>query len=292
MEPGEYEGLVAKASTGNSAAAIELLQSMRTHKIHQPELALKHGGRLLSSCPRKLGNELWTVMEQVFIAAVELGVDPWRDYCLKTLDKKFPNSLRVERLKGVKAESTEKWDEAKIIYEKILKDKPEDTLTRKRLVAVQKQRGKIPEAIDELIQYLDQFSVDSEVWHELAELYIEVGSLSRALFCFEELMMSNPRSMYFVLSYAELLYSTGDFELSRKYFSLAAYLDSSNLRALWGLYAANMALAEKDKNKDNKMEELQNFCIQKLKATYKSAGGSHAKIALALLDSNAAAPAS
>merc|ERR1712087_1010562 len=104
------------------------------------------------------------------------------------------------------------------------------------------------DAVDAINKYLDMFSVDAEVWHELAELYIEAGSLQRAVFCFEELIVSNPRSMYHILTYAELLYSTGDLDLSRKYFCLAAYLDGNCLRALWGLVAVSSALADKQKS--------------------------------------------
>eukprot|EP00928_Gymnodinium_smaydae_P063010 TRINITY_DN46718_c0_g1_i1.p1 TRINITY_DN46718_c0_g1~~TRINITY_DN46718_c0_g1_i1.p1 ORF type:complete len:317 (-),score=63.72 TRINITY_DN46718_c0_g1_i1:179-1036(-) len=282
MEPGEYESLVAKADAGNSTAAIELLTSMRVHKISQPEIVVLHGGRLLGSCPRKLGNEVWTVMEQVFLAACEIGADKWRDYCLGALEKKFPSSTRVERLKGIRLECKEDYEEAKKVYTKLLTDKPEDTVTRKRLIAMHKQRGHTNEAIDELQKYLDTFCIDAEVWHELSELYIEAGSLSRAVFCFEELVMSNPRSMYHILCYAELLYSTGDHEMSRKYFSLASYLDGNNLRALWGLWACSLALAEKDKQKE-KLEELQKLTVQKLRTLYKAAG-EHGKLALALLD--------
>lgn len=282
MEPGKYEALVSKAGSGGHAATVELLAFMRTHRIHEPELVLLHGGRILTNSSRKLGGELWTVMEQVFLAAAELGVAGWRDYCLKKLTTKFPSSLRVERLKGLNAESKAEWSEAKGIYEKILTDKPDDTPSRKRLIAIHKQRGNIPEAIEAINTYLETFSTDAEVWHELAELYLEAGALQRAVFCFEELLVSNPRSMYHVLSYAELLYSTGDFETSRKYFCLASYIDGASLRALWGLVAVNTALVEKDKTNE-KMQQLQTFAIKRLKAAYKGVG-QHGKVALALLD--------
>lgn len=281
MEPGEYDVLVARAKM-NTGAAIELLQAMRLHKIRQPDLVVLHGGKLLSSSPGRLGNDVWTVMEQVFIAAVELGMDAWRDYCLKQLSNKFPSSVRVERLKGVYAESCEKWGEAKKIYQKILADKPEDMVTHKRLIALNKQRGKTVEAIEEINKYLETFSTDTEVWHELAELYIEAGSLQRAVFCFEELIVTNPRSVYHLLTYAELLYSTQDYELARKYYSLAAYLDSTCLRALWGLLAVNLALAEKDKVNE-KMGQLQTFTVERLKHAYKDVG-SHGKLAIGLLN--------
>merc|ERR1712039_800337 len=217
-------------------------------------------------------------------AAVEMGADKWRDYCLKSLTKKFPTSLRVERLKGICQESMENWDEAKKIYKKILTDKPEDTITHKRLIAMEKQCGKTEDAIAEINKYLDTFSTDAEVWHELAELYIDVDSLQRAAFCFEELLVANPRSMYHILTYAELLYSTGEFELSRKYFSLACYLDGSNLRALWGLVTTNMQLAEKDKANE-KMGQLQTFALERLKKAYMGKGA-HGKVAVALLASD------
>lgn len=284
MEPGEFEGMVSRAQIGATKAEIELLEVMRKHKIHQPELVLCHGGHLLSQCPRKLGDELWTVLEQVFLAAIELGNDGWRDYCIKQLMKKFPGSRRVQRLKGLHKESLEEWAEAKTIYEGILKDKPEDTMTQKRLIALHKQRGRFAEAVDEINRYLDTFCTDTEVWHELAELYIEAGTLQRASFCFEELLLSNPRSMYHVLTYAELAYSIGDLENSRKYYSLACYVDGDCLRALWGLLAVNQLLLEKDRTND-RMGQLQSFATEKLKALYKQQKDApHAKAALALLD--------
>merc|ERR1712176_1679024 len=110
---------------------------------------------------------------------------------------------------------------------------------------------------------------------------IEAGSLQRAIFCFEELMVVNPRSMYHILTYAELLYSTQDYELARKYYSLAAYLDGSCLRALWGLLAVNLALAEKDKVNE-KMGQLQTFTVERLKHAYANVG-THGKLAVSLL---------
>jgi len=280
MEPGEYDGLVARA--GSYAGAVELLQFMRSHKVQQPELVLLHGGDLLRNYHRKLGGEVWTVMEQVFVSACIAGHDEWRDYCIKKLTKQWPNSLRVERLKGIQQESMGNYSEAKNIYNKILNDKPEDTPTRKRLIAMLKQKGRIGEAIEAINSYLDTFSTDAEVWHELAELYIDAGSLSRAIYCYEELVMTNPRSMYHILTYAELQYSTGDYEASRKYFSLACYLDGACLRALWGLYAVNQALAEKDKSNE-KLLQVNKFCVERLRKAYKDTGGAHSKVALAML---------
>jgi len=288
MEPGEYESMVAKASL-NYTGAVELLAFMRLHKVHQPELILVHGGELLSNHARKLGGDVWTVHEQVFLAACIAGHDEWRDHCIKQLTKQWPNSHRVERLKGIYQESAGNYEEARNVYNKILTDKPEDAVTRKRLIAIHKERGEISKAVEAMNQYLETFSTDAEVWHELAELYIEAGSLARAVYCFEELMLQDPRSMYRILTYAELQYSVGEYELARKYFSLASYLDGASLRALWGLLAANMALAEKDKQND-KLLQMQVFCNDRLKKLY-SGVGAPGKVAVAMLKDVASAAA-
>jgi tetratricopeptide (TPR) repeat protein len=277
MEPGEFEGLVAKAVQGGYTAAVELLQSMRTHKVHQPETVILYGGKLLKDYQRKLGSELWTVLEQVFLAANVVGHAEWQDYCLNKLTRQWPKSVRVERLKGLYYESKADYEEAKQVYVKLITD----TVSRKRLIAMYRQRGKTEQAIEEINKYLDTFSTDAEVWHELAEIYIEAGSLHRAVYCFEELVLSNPRGMYFLLTYAELLYSVQDYELSRKYFSYAAYLDGGCLRAIWGLVAVSMALAEKDKGNE-KLIQLQSFAMEKLKDLYKDAG-THGRVAIAML---------
>merc|ERR1719499_1793456 len=138
------------------------------------------------------------------------------------------------------------------------------------------------EAIQHMNNYLEVFSTDPEAWHELAEMYIDVGSFQRAVFCYEELLLTHKHSLYHILTYAELLFSSGDFQMSRKYFSLACYLDGSDLRALWGLLMVNQALAEKDKSNE-KMVQLQTYTVTRLKRAYKPLG-SQGKLALALLN--------
>lgn len=281
MEPGEFESLANKAPSSHSAA-VEFLQAVRVHKIRRPELVLLHGGKVLQGSHRKLGSDVWTILEQVFNAAIELGDDRWSTYCLKKLGAQFPNSTRVERLKGMHMESQENWADAACIYKKILAEKPEDVLAAKRLVSLQKQRGKIPEAIDFILnKYLNTFCTDNDAWHELAEMYIGQGSYHRASFCFEEMLMTLRHSLYHILTYAELQYTLGEYDTSRKYYSMACYLDGSSLRALWGLWAANVALEPKDKTNE-KMLQLQTFTLQRLRLAYKGKGR-HAELAIEML---------
>merc|ERR1739836_124775 len=116
--------------------------------------------------------------------------------------------------------------------------------------------------------YLEMFQTDKDTWHELGEIYITEGQLPKALFCYEDLVMMDPRNLYSTLTYAELLFSVGkDLELARKYYCLACEIDEKNLRALWGLYSCNQAMGKRDATSE-KMTQLHQFCIQRLRAIY------------------------
>merc|ERR1711988_1589300 len=108
--------------------------------------------------------------------------------------------------------------------------------------------------------------VDQDVWHELAEFYIAECNLGKASFCFEELVLNNPRSIYNVVTYAELLYSQGDYDLSRKYYCLALELDSTNIRALWGFILA----CSNTKKASETTNDLKECAIERLRNLYQN----------------------
>ena len=45
--------------------------------------------------------------------------------------------------------------------------------------------------------------------HELGEMYIQEGMVQKAMFCFEDLVMVDPRNLYATLTYAELCFTVG-----------------------------------------------------------------------------------
>jgi tetratricopeptide (TPR) repeat protein len=87
-------------------------------------------------------------------------------------------------------------------------------------------------------------------------MYIAQQQHSSALFCYEELILTNPHNFHYHLKYAELLYTVGvgkpvgssradDFETARKYFVQAVELNPDgvyNCRALYGVLMASTAL--------------------------------------------------
>ena len=40
--------------------------------------------------------------------------------------------------------------------------------------------------------------MDKEVWHELSELYLQDGLLTKAAYCLEDVLLQDPRNMYVI----------------------------------------------------------------------------------------------
>ena len=49
-----------------------------------------------------------------------------------------------------------------------------------------------------------RFMADYEAWQQAADLYLELGQYEKALFCFEELILSNPHNYLYHLKCAEV----------------------------------------------------------------------------------------
>nr|VZH96765.1 unnamed protein product [Spirometra erinaceieuropaei] len=194
----------------------------------------------------KLGQEKWVILEQVFIAALDVGNGEVAKSCLKTLRARFPQSSRVDRLLGMFCEFERRYDQARTVYNKIIEDDPANTVARKRFIAILKAQGQINEAVDELNKYLKIFMADTEAWSELADLYLQQGDFKHAAFCVEEMMLASPHNHLLHQRLAEIKYTEGgaeNLELSRSYFAQACLLNPSNLRALFGLLLVSSILA-------------------------------------------------
>ena len=79
---------------------------------------------------------------------------------------------------------------------------------------------------------------DAESWMELCELYIAEQEFAKAAFCCEELILQNPNNHIYFQRYAEVKFTQGGFEnmeMAKSYYAKAVTLNSSNMRALYGL---------------------------------------------------------
>ena len=54
--------------------------------------------------------------------------------------------------------------------------------------------NKIPEAVTELIKFLDSSPTDAEAWAELADLYVTQGMYQQAIFALEEVLLIAPNA--------------------------------------------------------------------------------------------------
>lgn len=214
---------------------------------------------VLSSKINKVGDERFNVLEQVSIAALDCNRIDVAASCIHTLIKEFPKSLRVRTLIVMKLEAQERYDEALEHLETILKVDETNTAARKRKICILKAKGKIPEAIKEMTDYLTKFMTDQATWQELCDLYLAEGDYAKAAFCMEELILHHPHNHLIHQRYADILYTQGGLEhleQAASYYLLAAQLNESNTRALYGLLLCCTQLVASSKTPASKKKEL------------------------------------
>ncbi|KAJ3045710.1 ER membrane complex subunit 2 [Rhizophlyctis rosea] len=188
--------------------------------------------------------ERFTILEQTFTAALDIGNLPAAKNLFQSISKRFPpeTSIRTQRLYGLVKEAEGDWDEAIRIYEDALKDDETNAPILKRLVAVLTQRNRRPEAIERLATYVDTYMQDADCWSHLATLYLAENLYEQAAFCYEELLLLKPQNHLYYVRYADVQVTLGKPEVAVKYYCAALELCRDHVRALYGLRAATAAL--------------------------------------------------
>ncbi|XP_018325439.1 ER membrane protein complex subunit 2-like [Agrilus planipennis] len=243
----------------NVAEACELFQKWRENNERNSEDVIYIWKAVLEYNLTKLGNDKYSILEQVCIAALDCYRIDVVDFCIKQLSYQFPNSTRVKKLYAMRLEAQEQYDDALRVLDLIIKSDDTNSESRKRKIAILKAQRKNTEAIKELTEYLKVFMADTEAWQELSELYISEQDFNKAAFCLEELILHNPHNHLLHQRYADIRYTQGGFdnlELARAYYCQALRLNSNNIRALYGLFlsASNISVSSKcaaQKKKEN-----------------------------------------
>lgn len=256
--------------------ARDKLRKFREDQLRKSDEVLELWREILSDLRYKLGSEKWAVYEQVCIAACDCGDIDIAQQCHSALDVQFPHSIRVGYLNGLILEASSNYDEALELYTSLLKRDETNMLISKRVASVYRAQNKIPEAIKELTDHLQKFISDFEAWMELCELYLIEMDYSKAAYCMEELLLSNPYNHIYHQKYAEIRYTQGgqeNMEISKKYFAQALKLNPLNIRALFGLYMTSCNLAQKSaaiKSKKDRHIECAKVSLQNLEEHYKT----------------------
>jgi len=210
------------------------------------------GKILLNKHSGELGDEKWAILEQLFGASLDTGEAALAQNCLSQLRAMFPKSTRVERLIGIQHEALGDIDKAIEVYDRLLAKDPTDAISMKRKACAYRTMGKTKRAILMFVEYLQVFMTDYDAWTYLADLYLEEQMYNHALFCYEELILSNPQNFLYYIKAAEVKYTLGtqeDFVDSVKYYSYAIELSQTestpgNLRALLGLTVVQKAISD------------------------------------------------
>ncbi|CAI5989048.1 unnamed protein product [Closterium sp. NIES-64] len=231
---------IAGKRGGGPETCAKYLREVRRLRLRRPFQVAEYGMALINSTDErsKLGDEVWDVMEQVAIAAMDCQQLGIAKECIGALMIAFPNSTRVGRLEGMWLEAKGWWDQADKVYSDLLESNPQDQQVLKRQVAVLKGKGNTVGAISALKKYLETYMADYEAWKELGDLYISLHMFKQAAFCYEELLLSAPVNPIYHVTYAEILYSIGGAENYRQaishYAAATEYSGGTNLRALYG----------------------------------------------------------
>lgn len=181
------------------------------------------------------------------------------DDCLAQLMGQFSNSNRVKRIQLMaKYELSQRYDTINKYNDMIANDES-NSLLHKRKIAIFISGRNYPLAIRALCEYLKNFLNDTEAWTQLSELYIQEQEYSKAAFCVEELILTNPHNHLYHERYAEIQYTIGtpdSLELARLYYAQAVKLKPLSLRALYGLILSCNALILLSKISIPKKKEL------------------------------------
>ena len=225
----------------NKADIVEILKKLRISKLERPDFVAKEGSKVLSSGYVK-GGEIYSVYEQVCIAALHVGNDELAQSCIDVLEKKFGanKSSRLRRLIATKDEANGNYNAALETYNILLKENSVNLLAMKRKASVYCQMGNYKSAIDQLNDIVKYYGSDTQTWNLFVEIYLETCNYEYAIFALEEMILLTPLCVAYHTRLAEIYYTIGGiFNLvkARKHYAISLNHQAPNLnkRALYGL---------------------------------------------------------
>ncbi|KAG8906374.1 hypothetical protein FRB99_007058 [Tulasnella sp. 403] len=224
------------------AKALEALQTLRSRNVRDAQAVVEHAEFLFEKevdLQKKMGDEYWAFLEQLCLAALDLGNAEIVNDCIARLDERFPESPRVLILQGMRREASGKLSEALEIYDALLRENDSNAGIWKRRIAVYRQLGETKRAVEALCAYLDTFYTDVEGWLELADLYGSQHEYGSALEALSHALVIAPQNPFYVLQFGETAATQGDWELALKMFLRCVEMnddangDSGTARRAW-----------------------------------------------------------
>ncbi|KAG8998748.1 hypothetical protein FRB94_006681 [Tulasnella sp. JGI-2019a] len=212
--------------------ALKTLEVLRTRHVRASERVLENTDFLFENnvdVQKKLGDDYWAFLEQLAMAAMDLGREGLADDCILRLEERFPSSPRVQVLQGMRREAAGKLEEALKIYDLILEEGEANAGIWKRRAAVYRQLGETQLAVEDLCEYLDTFYTDVEGWLELADIYSSVKDHTHALQSLSHAMVLAPQNPFYVLQFAQAAATNEEFTLAlRMYLRTVEMVESDS----------------------------------------------------------------
>ena len=174
--------------------------------------------------------------EQAALSASAAGDSTLARRGADVLTGAFPRSHRTARARGVALEAEGKLSDAEQLYDSTLESDPTDPRLLRRRAVLERSRNRPRNAIKRMCDYLDTYSADVDAWAALGCWYAELLKHSLAIFCFEEVLLSQPQDTRTHSTLAESCYTHGDYAKARHHFAAAVQLSNGNdVRSLFGL---------------------------------------------------------
>ena len=253
---------------------VEVLKKLRISKLERPDFVAKEGIKALSSGYVQSG-EIYSVYEQVCLAALHIGDDDLAQSCIDVLEKKFGanKSSRLRRLLATKDEANGNFNAALEKYNVLLKENSVNLLAMKRKAAVYRQMGNYKAAIDQLNDIVKYYGSDIQTWNLFVDIYLETSNYEYAIFALEEMVLLSPLCVAYHTRLAECYYTVGGiFNLvkARKHYAISLNTQAPNLnkRALYGLITTCQCLVNELDKKHGEYavsEEMLSFGREQLK---------------------------
>jgi len=250
--------------------AIVELRRLRTSGIDDPERVVQVGRNVLDKGGfSAAGDEYWTIMDQIAVAALITGNDALAKDCIDRISAQFPKSPRTYALMGMQLEAEEKLTQAAEYYDLVLSEDQTNLMVWKRRIALLRSINRPTEAINQLTLLLDTFTNDVEGWAELADLYLSQDMLSQAAFCLEEYILLQPFSHHAHAQYAEVVWVQGKEATALKHWSRSVELCGDFLRGWFGVKTATKKILAgtgngRDRGQNEEVELPTNETIKKL----------------------------
>lgn len=130
--------------------------------------------------PNQLNASNVNLLEEFFLAALDLKQIDWAHVFLRAICQAFPDNIKTMRFLGMYYEAAGSIFKAQEIYLEILESTPEDSMTLKRLISLCRHNDMQNDAIAMLNKYLELNQIDEEAWMDLCDMYLSRQNFLKA----------------------------------------------------------------------------------------------------------------